>query len=180
MLLWESLLLQFTTFKRSTLLDAHWCSCHIKLSVQLGKHKMTYENLAPPSQVQEKTYQLPGNGHTSVLVLTSSGHKHGTVIHILSAASSSWMCPMLRIISTSSLLICNLFYRGISIYIYIYIYIYITSSAFVKLYDLYFIGWNTFVTLFIRALHKVHTHILLWEVYFVCKLTAVLLLNGFD
>ena len=124
MLLWESLLLQFTTFKRSTLLDAHWCSCHIKLSVQLGKHKMTYENLAPPSQVQEKTYQLPGNGHTSVLVLTSSGHKHGTVIHILSAASSSWMCPMLRIISTSSLLICNLFYRGISIYIYIYIYIY--------------------------------------------------------
>jgi hypothetical protein len=106
---------QYITLNCSTLLDAHWCSCHIKLSVQLGKHKMTYENLAPPSQVQEKTYQLPGNGHASVLVVTSSGHKHGTVIHILSAVSRYWKCPMLRTVSTSPLLIYNLFYLRISI-----------------------------------------------------------------
>ena len=125
---------------------------------------MTYENLAPPSQVQEKTYQLPGNGQTSVLVLTSSRHKHGTVIYILSAASSNWTCPMLRIVSKSSLLICNFFYLGTSI----------PSAVFVTWYDLYFTGWNSFVTLFICTLHKAHTHISLWEVYFVCKLTAVL------
>jgi len=124
---------------------------------------MTYENLAPPSQVEEKMYQLPGNGHTSVLVLTSSGHKHGTVIHILFAVSSNWLCPLLRIVSTSSLLIYNLFYLETSI----------PSAAFVIWYDLYFNGWNSFVTLFICTLHKVHTHISLWEVYFICNLTAV-------